>query len=81
LALLILGLSADKLQFSLKVISRLFIAGVFFFSWSIYLLSIQELLSFNVRFLGPVTPIGGLLLIIGWAVFIYKLITSKKSEQ
>ncbi|MCH2225498.1 MAG: DUF423 domain-containing protein [Crocinitomicaceae bacterium] len=79
LALLIIGLNVDKFQFSLKWTSRLFILGVIFFSCSIYLLSIQDLLGINLRFLGPVTPIGGSLLIIGWGLFIYQLMIKSKN--
>lgn len=44
-----------------------FIAGIIFFSGSLYLLSTKELLSIeNWNFLGPVTPIGGVFFILGW---------------
>lgn len=44
----------------------LFALGVVFFSGSIYLLSTQSLTRLNLSILGPITPIGGLLFIIGW---------------
>lgn len=66
--LLLLAFNADKLAgnlFNSAVIC--FIVGIFLFSGSIYLLSTKELLGFqNVTWLGPITPIGGLLIIIGW---------------
>ena len=40
---------------------RLFIAGVVIFSGSLYLLAIT-----NVRWLGAITPLGGLCLLGGW---------------
>jgi uncharacterized membrane protein YgdD (TMEM256/DUF423 family) len=40
----------------------LFIAGTFAFSGSLYLLSLS-----GVRWLGAITPIGGLALLAGWA--------------
>ncbi len=43
-----------------------FTAGIILFSGSLYLLSTRSLLGLNASFLGPVTPVGGLLLIIGW---------------
>lgn len=44
-----------------------FIAGIALFSGSLYVLSLAGLLGLeNVRWLGPVTPIGGLLFITGW---------------
>lgn len=51
-------------------ISILMIAGTLLFSGSIYLLAMQDQLG-NMKFLGPVTPLGGLLMIISWALLIY----------
>ena len=48
----------------------IFSLGIVLFSFSIFLLSTQSLTKFNFSFLGPVTPIGGLILIIGWIIFI-----------
>ena len=48
----------------------IFSLGVVLFSFSIFLLSTQSLTKINFSFLGPVTPIGGLTLIIGWIIFI-----------
>lgn len=46
---------------------RLFIAGIFCFSLSIYLLSAREFLGIgHWTWLGPVTPLGGLLFLMGW---------------
>lgn len=50
------------LQLSWKLIA----IGVILFSGSIFILSIGSLLPFAVRWLGPITPIGGLLMILGW---------------
>ena len=48
--------------------------GVLLFSGSIYVLALQNVLGFNAWFLGPVTPVGGILLIISWALlFLYSL--------
>jgi uncharacterized membrane protein YgdD (TMEM256/DUF423 family) len=43
----------------------LFIGGIFIFSGSLYTLSIT-----NIRFLGAITPIGGLCFLIAWAMLI-----------
>ncbi len=48
-----------------------FILGVLLFSFSIYGLVLGAAKGLNVRFLGPVTPIGGLLLVIGWGLLLY----------
>lgn len=41
----------------------LFVAGIFIFSGSLYVLSIG-----GIRWLGAITPIGGLCMIAGWAL-------------
>ena len=78
IAILILGLNADKFAFSIQRICVLMALGLTLFSGSIYLLAIKELLPFSLRFLGPVTPIGGLIMIICFGLFIYKLARSPK---
>lgn len=73
LAMLILGLNEEKVGFSLKPTFLFLLIGVLFFSVSIYFLAIQELLGASLKFLGPITPLGGLLLIIGLFVFVIQL--------
>jgi uncharacterized membrane protein YgdD (TMEM256/DUF423 family) len=46
----------------------LFISGTALFSGSIYLLALRNIVGFSASWLGPITPIGGTLLIIGWAL-------------
>ncbi len=46
-----------------------FIFGIIFFSGSLYLLSCRDILGLNpslIKVIGPITPIGGLLFILGW---------------
>lgn len=73
LVMLILGFNEEKLGFSLKPTFILLLIGVLFFSVSIYFLAIQEILGASLKFLGPITPLGGLLMIIGLIFFIVKL--------
>ena len=77
-SLLILGLNADRFHFSLKWIIRFLLIGIVLFSGSIYGLALQEVFSVSLKFLGPITPIGGLLQIIGWILLIVKLIKNTK---
>jgi uncharacterized membrane protein YgdD (TMEM256/DUF423 family) len=51
-----------------------FIAGTFLFSFSIYGLSYSASKGKKLKFLGPVTPIGGLLLLLGWGLLLYYFI-------
>lgn len=54
-----------------KTAAWFIIIGTFLFSVSIYFLSFQEILGKNLKFLGPITPIGGVLMITGWALLVY----------
>lgn len=40
-----------------------FVAGILFFSGSLYLLAVT-----GMKWLGPVTPLGGLMFIVGWGL-------------
>jgi uncharacterized membrane protein YgdD (TMEM256/DUF423 family) len=79
LALFILSLLANVLDLKfLKYAGYLFIFGILFFSGSIYLLSTRTITGMEgISFLGPITPIGGLLLITGW-IFVF-IATFRKS--
>lgn len=69
--LLVLGFNLNLDTFLEKTILYCFIFGTFLFSFSIYGLTISATKGKKRRFLGPVTPIGGLLLVIGWALLLY----------
>ncbi len=53
-----------------------FILGVFLFSFSIYGLCLSASKGRKLKWLGPVTPLGGLLLVIGWALLGYSFIAN-----
>ncbi|MDF1517845.1 MAG: DUF423 domain-containing protein, partial [Lutibacter sp.] len=52
-----------------------FMAGILLFSFSIYGLVISSAKNKKLTFLGPVTPLGGLLLIVGWSLLAYAVYT------
>jgi uncharacterized membrane protein YgdD (TMEM256/DUF423 family) len=79
-SLLIIGLNSKTIGFELKLVERLLIIGTILFSISIYLLAMADLLGVSMKWLGPVTPIGGSLMIIGWFVFIFRLILQKDNQ-
>jgi len=64
---------------ALKVIYNLVLAGVLFFSGSIYLLTTKNVTSVDFKIIGFVTPIGGLLLIFAWIVLFVTIF--KKNSQ
>ena len=78
LFLLFLGLSAvfltDKTK---KLMYWLVVLGVAFFSGSIYLLTTKNVTGIDFKFLGPITPIGGTLLIVAWGILFVKVLNKK----
>lgn len=68
LALVSVGILTRQRGKSFNVAGYLFLAGIVCFSGSIYLLSTHEMSGLDLKFLGPVTPIGGLLFMAGWVV-------------
>jgi uncharacterized membrane protein YgdD (TMEM256/DUF423 family) len=54
-----------------RITINLFIIGTICFSLSIYLLSTTAISGLELGFLGPVTPLGGVFLIIGWFVIFF----------
>lgn len=69
--LLIVGSIGFLTEKQKKTILSFTILGVFLFSGSIYLLATQTISGMNFKFLGPITPIGGLLLIISWCLLAF----------
>lgn len=77
LALIAVGLNADRFSFSIENWFRLILIGIICFSLSIYLLALQDVVGMKLSILGPVTPIGGSLLTIGWVILLLKVIRTK----
>nr|WP_093141881.1 DUF423 domain-containing protein [Ulvibacter litoralis] len=77
LALLVVGFASAIPVTTRKWVFLFFVFGIIFFSGSIYLLALKSILPFEVSFLGPITPIGGLLFIIGWLRLTFGLLTMK----
>ncbi|WP_309641893.1 DUF423 domain-containing protein [Flavobacterium sp.] len=66
LFLMFVGLSESIAEKTKKMIFYFITTGVLLFSGSIYLLATQNVTTINFKPIGFVTPIGGLLLIVGW---------------
>ena len=56
-------------EINLSISIWFFIFGILFFSGSLYLLALTD-----IKVLGAVTPIGGLLFILGWIIVIVKVV-------
>ena len=76
IVLLLFGLNWDKFKNSIRLQTNLFYIGVCLFSFSIYLLTLfsNVIPSF---ILGPITPIGGTLMIVSLTWIIIKIWKSK----
>ena len=77
LFLLFLGLNNHLSYKSKKIVLILTILGIIFFSGSIYLLATDSLNDFNFKVIGFITPIGGLLLIVSWAILMIHFLKKK----
>ncbi len=66
------GLLTDS---SKNILFYFFVIGMVLFSFSIYGLSVSKWLQINLKFLGPITPLGGLSLIAGWFFVMWKIVT------
>ena len=73
LVILIISLNSEQFTNRLSNIIKIMSAGIILFSFSIYLLSLQDLLGVSLSILGPITPIGGILLISAWIVLFFSV--------
>lgn len=80
LALLFLALAAGKItHHRINWAGNLFTAGVVLFSGSLYLLTFLKIQgSTAVRFIGPVTPLGGVCFIAGWLALVIAAVSLRK---
>ena len=77
LFLLFVGTTQMLLPEQKNIVYYLTLLGTLFFSVSIFLLSTSNVIGVNFKFLGPITPIGGLLLIASWSMVFYYIVTKK----
>ena len=54
---------------NISIIIWAFVLGIVLFSGSLYILAVTK-----IRWLGMVTPIGGMFFIIGWGMLFFKLL-------
>jgi uncharacterized membrane protein YgdD (TMEM256/DUF423 family) len=77
LLLLFVGSTLNIKPKSKQWIFRLTLVGVVLFSGSIYGLATNILTGFDFKTIGFVTPIGGLLLIVSWAIILLDFLKLK----
>ncbi|MDA0177327.1 MULTISPECIES: DUF423 domain-containing protein [Mesoflavibacter] len=71
IVLLLLGFN---FQYSTSAMYWCFTLGIVLFSFSIYGLILSDAKGKKLKFLGPITPIGGLLFVIGWLLILLQAI-------
>ena len=73
LGLVLLGLLGMSTSFSISQLPALFfVIGIIIFSGTLYLIPLT-----GIRWLGAITPIGGIAFIAGWFMLIYNIIISR----
>ncbi|MBU2997695.1 DUF423 domain-containing protein [Cellulophaga baltica] len=70
IVLLVVGFNFDGSASIQNYIVYSYIIGVFLFSFSIYGLCISASKNKKIKILGPITPLGGLFLVAGWALLL-----------
>ena len=54
-----------------------FILGIFLFSGSLYLITLGKLTHADMKWVGPITPIGGIAFMLGWGLMLYHHISKR----
>ena len=75
-ALALFGVGLLALHFPgnnlLRISGYLFLLGILFFSGSLYALSLS-----GIRWLGAITPIGGVMFLAGWALLAWSMYSAR----
>ena len=74
IVLLLLGFHLDLSATINTYIVYSFIIGTILFSFSIYGLVLSSANNKKLKFLGPITPLGGLFLVAGWVLLLFKFL-------
>jgi uncharacterized membrane protein YgdD (TMEM256/DUF423 family) len=81
-SIILMGLALLTEKVNSKLLKKsafCFMAGIVLFSGSLYLLSTAGLLGIsNLKWLGPITPIGGIFLITGWLLLALSAVKKEK---
>ncbi len=77
--LFILGLLPGLAPNIKRIVFYLIVSGIILFSFSLYLLAINELVDFDFKKIGFLTPIGGTLQIMAWGILAYNFLKMKSN--
>ncbi|MBO0591532.1 DUF423 domain-containing protein [Cellulophaga sp. E16_2] len=74
IVLLVLGYNFDFSSGIERYIVYCFSIGALLFSFSIYGLCLSAAKNKKIKILGPITPLGGLFLVLGWGLLLYSFL-------
>lgn len=77
LGLLFLSTFARFKNNLINIAAYCFVFGMIFFCGSLYVIALKDVLEINTKFIGPITPFGGLLFIFGWFGLLLAAIKDK----
>lgn len=75
--LFFIGTTQMVLEKQKRIIFYLTLVGTILFSGSIFLLTTKTVSGIDFKLIGPITPIGGLLLILSWGITFYYIVVKK----
>lgn len=82
LALILVAILSDKIRSKfLTYVPALFIAGIVLFSFSLYFLALRPLMGIpddEMKWIGAITPFGGLSFILGWLLLSFSTLRELK---
>lgn len=78
-ALILISLISSEHKY-LKKSGIFFCIGILLFSGSLYLIALKDVFLMNLKFIGPLTPIGGLFFIAGWLSLLLFSFSNKEKK-
>ena len=80
IVLLFVGITSVFNKKTKQLLFYLIVIGVLLFSGSIYGLATNELSAFDFKRIGFITPVGGLFLILSWAIMLVNFLKIKSDK-
>lgn len=80
IVLLFVGITSVFNKKTKQLLFYLIVIGVLLFSGSIYGLATNELSAFDFKRIGFITPVGGLLMILSWAIMLVNFLKIKSDK-
>ncbi|MBQ4913053.1 DUF423 domain-containing protein [Maribacter sp. MMG018] len=71
--LFVVGLLPGLSKKTRQIVYTLVVIGIVLFSFSIYLLALNDITTFDFRTIGIITPIGGVFLLMSWGYLGYRV--------